>query len=101
MTRALSILRLLYSIGLAAGLCRLLTLGVLGVVGGLLPTLDLVNHFQPWLLLMGLVALPVLWPAGPTWRLLLAGLAGLCLLLQASFVLPTALASPVEAEQEA
>ncbi len=85
-------LRGLYSLGLALALGLLVLLGLLGVLGGLLPELDLINHFRPWLLLAGLLALPALAAAGRGWRPPLACLAGLSLVLQAPFVLPTALA---------
>ncbi len=86
-------LRGLYSRLLSIALLLLLALGLLGWLGGLLPALDVINHFRPWLLLASLTALPALWPAERGWRLPLAGVAAVALLLQAPFVLPTALAS--------
>lgn len=93
MTGSIAVLRGVYSLFLALGLTLLLSLGVLGIVGGLIPELDLINHFRPWWLLCALLALLLLWPARPAWRLPLAGIAGLSVLLQAPFVLPTAFAS--------
>ncbi len=93
MVRVIMVLRSLYGLLLALGLTALLVVSVLGAVGGLLPGLDLINHFRPLWLIAALLGLLLLWPARPGWRLPLAGLAGLTLLLQAPFVLPTALAS--------
>lgn len=90
----------LYSVFLAVVLTALLCVSVLGSVGGLIPGLDLINHFRPWWLLAAVLALLVLWPARRGWRLPLAGLAGLSLLLQAPFVLPTAFASVAEASAQ-
>ncbi len=99
MRAALSWVQVGYSLLLALALTLLLSLGVLGIVGGLVPSLDLVNHFRPWWILAGLIGLLALWPARRGWRLPLASLAGLSLLLQAPFVLPTAFAAVSDEEQ--